>query len=37
MSYYVNGKQIRESTKTEDQKVAQRMLAAKVVEGKIPD
>jgi hypothetical protein len=37
MSYYVNGKQIRESTKTEDQKAAQKILAAKVVANKTPD
>src|SRR5690348_14849707 len=37
ISYYVNGKQIRESTKTSDKKAAQKMLAAKVVASKIPD
>ena len=37
MSYYVNGKQIRESTKTEDQKTAQKILAAKVAANKTPE
>lgn len=37
VSYYVNGKQIRESTKTEDKKKAQKFLAEKVVAGRVPD
>ena len=37
ISYYVNGRQIRESTKTADQKVAQKLLATKVAANVIPD
>src|ERR1039457_6636064 len=37
MSYYVNGKQVRESTKTGDLKEAQNKLAEKVVVNEVPD
>src|ERR1017187_1279500 len=36
-SYQVNGKRVRESTKTDDPEAAQRFLAGKVAENKTPD
>jgi integrase len=37
ISYYVNGHQVRQSTKTDDLKKAKRILAEKIVSNKIPD
>src|ERR1017187_2953592 len=37
VSYYVDGKQVRESTKTDNKKKAQKYLSEKVASNKIPD